>query len=57
MKNPLHFVCILACHSEFAAKIFHEAGAKHVIGINEKFEIDDDAVLTFTQSFYTLIWN
>ena len=31
--QTLDFVFITACHSEFAAKIFLEAGAHHVIGV------------------------
>ena len=43
-----------ACHSEFAAKIFLEAGAHHVIGVIKS--ISDVAVLTFTKTFYSKLW-
>ena len=32
-------VVILTCHSELIGKIFHEAGAEHVICIKKEFEI------------------
>lgn len=32
--EKLDFVFMAACHSEFAARIFLEAGAHHVIGVN-----------------------
>ena len=52
----LDFVFMATCHSEFAAKIFLEAGAKHVIGVDKDLKIDDDAVLTFTKTFYKKVW-
>ena len=33
-STTLDFVFMATCHSEFATKIFLEAGAHHVIGIN-----------------------
>ena len=44
------------CHSEFAARIFMQAGAQHVIGINKDQKITDQAVLTFTETFYSKLW-
>ena len=52
----LDFVFIASCHSEFAVDIFSRAGARHVIGIKADSTINDVAILTFTQSFYTRIW-
>jgi len=37
-----------ACHSEFAARIFLEAGAHHVIGVKHGDVVSDEAVVTFT---------
>ena len=54
--EKLDFVFMAACHSEFAARIFLEAGAHHVIGVNQKDPIRDDAVVTFTQTFYNKLW-
>ena len=54
--SKLDFVFIATCHSEFAAKIFLDAGAKHVIGIKQKDTVRDDAVITFTHRFYSLVW-
>jgi len=45
-----------ACHSEFAAKIFLEAGAHHVIGIDHEKQVLDNAVITFTETFYKKLW-
>jgi hypothetical protein len=44
----LDFVFMATCHSQFAAQIFKDAGAKHVIGINRDDKIVDEAILTFT---------
>jgi hypothetical protein len=44
------------CHSENVARIFLNAGAKHVIGIARDEKISDEAVLTFTETFYTNLW-
>ena len=48
MVEKLDFVFMTACHSEFAAKIFLEAGAQHVIGINHENCVSERAILTFT---------
>jgi hypothetical protein len=37
----LDFVFMATCHSEFAARIFLDAGAHHVIGINKDEKIND----------------
>ena len=52
----LDLVFMATCHSEFAAKIFLEAGAQHVIGINKANKVQDDAILTFTETFYEKLW-
>ena len=52
----LDFVFMATCHSEFAARIFLDSGAKHVIGIHKDKKIQDAAVLTFTQTFYAKLW-
>jgi hypothetical protein len=52
----LDFVFMANCHSEFAARIFLQAGAHHVIGINKDRKISDETVLTFTHTFYTKLW-
>lgn len=51
----LEFVFIATCHSEFVGKIFKEAGAKHVICINESDEVMDDSIILFTECFYEAI--
>ena len=46
---------VATCHSEFVGKIFQQAGAKHVICINQSEEVDDEAVITFTETFYNML--
>ena len=52
----LDFVFMATCTSEFAARIFLSAGAQHVIGISQDQNIEDEAILTFTQNFYGKLW-
>ena len=52
----LDFVFMATCHSESAARIFLEAGSHHVIGINRDKAVQDEAVLTFSKSFYSKLW-
>jgi hypothetical protein len=52
----LNFVILGACHSETAAKIFLNAGAEHVIGIDRREAVLDGAALTFTNIFYSKVW-
>ena len=44
------------CHSEFVGRIFQEAGAQHVICIHQAEEVEDDAVITFTDTFYNMLF-
>jgi len=39
--TSLDFVFMASCHSEFAAKIFLNAGTRHVIGIDKSKKISD----------------
>ena len=50
--EKLDFVFMATCHSQVVAELFLEAGAQHVIGIKQSEAISDQAVLTFTESFY-----
>ena len=50
-------VFLAACDSEFAAKIFLKKGARHVICIKESKEVLDTAVITFTNTFYSSVFN
>lgn len=52
----LEFVVVATCHSEFVGKIFLEAGARHVICIKQSKEVSDQAVLTFTETFYDTVF-
>ena len=52
----LDFVFMATCHSEIAVNIFFDAGAKHVIGIKHDETIEDAAILTFTKTFYSMVW-
>ena len=47
---------VATCHSEFVGRIFLEAGAKHVICIKQSEEVEDVAVLTFTDTFYAMLF-
>jgi hypothetical protein len=55
-NTNLDFVFMATCHSETAAKIFMNAGARHVIGINKDNSVLDEAVLTFSSTFYNMLW-
>ena len=52
----LDFVVVATCHSEFVGRIFQQAGAKHVICIKNSEEVEDDAVITFTDQFYGMLF-
>ena len=54
-NGGLQFVVVATCHSEFVGRIFLEAGAKHVICIKQSEEVEDDAVITFTDHFYAML--
>ena len=56
-KNKFEVVFVSSCHSEFAGKVFLNAGAKHVIWIRGEEQISDKASLLFSKVFYeTLFW-
>ena len=55
-KCELEFVFVATCHSEFVGQIFQEAGAKHVICIMHSKEVKDEAVITFTDTFYSMLF-
>ena len=38
-------------------EIFLQAGAKHVICIDQTYEVEDVAVITFTETFYEAIFS
>jgi hypothetical protein len=56
MGANFEVVFIASCHSEFAGKVFSNAGAKHVICIKGSERISDDAALKFTQVFYDMLF-
>jgi len=45
-------VFVASCYSEFAGKIFLNAGARHVICVKGGQQIADQAVITFSKAFY-----
>lgn len=55
-KCELEFVFVASCHSEFVGRIFQQAGAKHVICIKHSQEVMDDAIITFTDTFYRVLF-
>ena len=56
-NTHLEFVFVASCYSEFAGRIFLNAGAKHVICVKAGFEIADLAVITFSKIFYYSVFN
>jgi hypothetical protein len=48
----LEFVFVASCYSEFAGKVFLNAGARHVICVKSGNTIADEAVIVFSKSFY-----
>ena len=52
----MDLVVVATCHSEFVGRIFQEAGAKHVICILQSEEVEDDAIITFTDTFYSMLF-
>jgi len=56
-KCELEFVVVATCHSEFVGRIFLEAGAKHVICIRHSEEVQDKAIITFTDTFYESVFS
>ena len=55
-KCELEFVFVATCHSEFLGRIFLQAGASHVICIKHSQEVRDDAVIAFTDTFYSMLF-
>ena len=51
------FVFVASCHSQFAGKIFHQAGAKHVICVTEDAKISDEASIIFSRTFYKALFS
>jgi hypothetical protein len=48
----LDVVFVASCYSRFAGEIFLNAGAKHVVCVQEGSKISDMASIIFTQAFY-----
>lgn len=55
-ESKFEVVFISSCHSEFAGKIFLNAGAKHVICIRQSEKISDAASLKFSCVFYQTLF-
>jgi hypothetical protein len=43
---------INACHSQNLGLRLAEAGAEHVVCIDQKEELNDEAAIVFTRTFY-----
>ena len=56
-NTNLEFVFVASCYSEFAGRIFSNAGAKHVICVKAGQEIADLAVITFSKAFYNAVFS
>ena len=48
----LEVVFFAACNSEIIGKLFQKCGAQHVICIQKKREVLDEAAIDFTKTFY-----
>ena len=53
----IEFVFASACHSEHVGEAFIEAGIQHVVAVNTKFEVTDEAASVFTKHFYNTLLN
>ena len=53
----LEFVVVLTCHSQFVGEIFLQAGTKHVVCIDQSATVQDDAAMTFTETFYRSVFH
>jgi len=53
----IEFVFASACHSEHVGEAFIEAGIQHVVAVNTKFEVTDEAASMFTKHFYNTLLN
>ena len=56
MDAKFEVVFIASCHSEFAGRVFSNAGARHVICIQGTEKISDEATLKFAQVFYEMLF-
>ena len=57
MRINESFVFASACHSEHVGEAFIEAGIQHVVAVNTKFEVTDEAASVFTKHFYNTLLN
>jgi hypothetical protein len=55
-KTQIEVVFISSCQSEFAGKIFYEAGIKHVICIRENHNVRDEVAIQFEIIFYETLF-
>ncbi|CAI2382289.1 unnamed protein product [Moneuplotes crassus] len=55
-NTDLEVVFVSSCHSQFAGKVFLNAGAKHVICIQQGEKISDRASLRFSKVFYETLF-
>ena len=56
-KANLEFVFVASCYSEFAGRIFLNAGAKHVVCVRAGEQIADLAVIAFSKAFYNSVFS
>ena len=53
--DGIRLAVVLSCHSEQVGQIFRNAGIEHVVCINRECEVQDQACLTFTKTFYQFL--
>ena len=56
LDSQFEVVFIASCHSEFAGRVFSNAGAGHVVCIKGSEKISDEAALKFAQVFYEMLF-
>ena len=56
-QGRLDFVVVASCHSECVGNIFFNAGINHVICVNKKKALRDDAAIIFSKTFYYSVFS
>jgi hypothetical protein len=55
-KSKIQVAVILSCHSQSIGEMFKKVGIKHVIWIDKDRTIPDEVCITFTKSFYNILF-
>lgn len=52
IDHEIELVVVAACQSEMVGKIFRKCGVRHVICVESKRKVLDEAAIKFTERFY-----